>query len=338
MKRRDFIRIMGSGGSVVLMPSLLSGCSSADLAALEPWKVTDNPNEDIRLRVLSYAILAPNAHNKQSWLIKLTGPASFELYVDRNRLLPETDPPARQVHISQGTFIELAELAAREFGYRAKIDYFPNGMYKNTVVKNVPVASFKLVEDASIKPDPLFKVVKTRISNKRPYSDMPVADNALSDLANAVGKGHGQLTLSNDENRRKRLMQIASEAMKIETMSEARDNETLAMFRFNDAEIEKYRDGFGIDQSGTSGFMKWMVETFFISREEAMTDREAWGKEAIKLTNSQAESATAWGWITTTSNSRKDQLLVGRHYVRVNLAATALGLAQHPMSQVLQYR
>lgn len=35
-------------------------------------------------------------------------------------------------------------------------------------------------------------------------------------------------------------------------------------------------------------------------------------------------------------NTRLDQVKVGRAYVRTNLKATELGLAQHPMNQVLQ--
>ena len=57
---------------------------------------------------------------------------------------------------------------------------------------------------------------------------------------------------------------------------------------------------------------------------------------AIKLTKEQAESVTAFGWIVSKTNTRLDQLKVGQVYQRVNLEATRLGLAQHPMSQVLQ--
>jgi hypothetical protein len=47
-------------------------------------------------------------------------------------------------------------------------------------------------------------------------------------------------------------------------------------------------------------------------------------------------ATSAFAWITTRRNTRSTQLAVGRAYARLNLEATALGLAMHPMSQVLQ--
>ena len=50
----------------------------------------------------------------------------------------------------------------------------------------------------------------------------------------------------------------------------------------------------------------------------------------------QSATAMGWGWMTTADNTRKTQIATGRAYVRLNLQATALGVALHPMSQVLQ--
>ena len=85
---------------------------------------------------MSYAILAANPHNTQPWIVDLTGPGNLDLYVDQQRLLPETDPPARQIHISQGTFLENLKLAARQYGYRTEIKYFPKGEYGNAVIED----------------------------------------------------------------------------------------------------------------------------------------------------------------------------------------------------------
>ncbi|WP_232772535.1 hypothetical protein [Psychromonas sp. Urea-02u-13] len=40
--------------------------------------------------------------------------------------------------------------------------------------------------------------------------------------------------------------------------------------------------------------------------------------------------------LTTKGNSRLQQVKAGRDYCRLNLTTTAMGLAQHPMRQVLQ--
>ena len=41
-------------------------------------------------------------------------------------------------------------------------------------------------------------------------------------------------------------------------------------------------------------------------------------------------------WLTTPTNSRRDQLDAGRDWLRINLAATSLGVATQPLSQALQ--
>jgi hypothetical protein len=113
MKRRNFIKATLAGTGMILIPSIFNGCSTQELKALEGWRKGHSKIEkDIRLIVLSYAILAPNPHNNQPWIIDLKDSHNFDLYVDPERLLPETDPPYRQIHIGQGTFLENLSLGS----------------------------------------------------------------------------------------------------------------------------------------------------------------------------------------------------------------------------------
>jgi len=59
-------------------------------------------------------------------------------------------------------------------------------------------------------------------------------------------------------------------------------------------------------------------------------------KQGLALYEKMARSARAFGWISNGNQSRTDQLNAGRAYLRMNLQATALGLAVHPWSQCLQ--
>lgn len=337
MQRRDFIRIMSTGPALTLAPSLLSGCGDETAApGLEAWDGPASDLADIRLLVLSYAILAPNPHNKQPWIIGLTGPESFDLYVDPSRLLPETDPFYRQIHIGHGTFLENLDIAAREAGYRADIQLFPQGMYGNDELADKPLASVRLEKAGDAPKDPLFRALLIRQSNKRVYGDAPVDAAALEALAAAFDDPAVSFASSADDAVRTRLADILTEAMWIETRNAKRDAETIAMFRFNDEERARLRDGFSIAQSGAGPLKQWIAETFFLSRQEIEADSSEFGAEAVELTGKQAHSAAAFGWITTADNTREDQVRAGRAYERINLTATSLGLAMHPLSQVLQ--
>ena len=171
VNRRNFIKVMTGGSSIILIPSVLGACNSGDSKIwLEGWNGPMADETDIRWIVLSYAILAANPHNTQPWIVDLTGPDSLDLYVDQQRLLPETDPPARQIHISQGTFLKNLKLAAQQYGYRTNIIYFPKGEYVNAAVEDRPVASVTLSHSASITKDPLFDVILKRQSNKSAYN------------------------------------------------------------------------------------------------------------------------------------------------------------------------
>ncbi len=131
MERRSFIRVMGGGVVLAAAPALVACSSTLPPEAVAAWQPPAPPaaGSDVRRWILAHAILAPHSHNLQSWLVDLRQPGEIALYCDRTRLLPETDPFSRQIMMSQGTFLEVLDLAARQQGLRADIQLFPNGEF-----------------------------------------------------------------------------------------------------------------------------------------------------------------------------------------------------------------
>jgi hypothetical protein len=60
--------------------------------AAAPWMLDQTLPKDVRLDAFRHAILAPNPHNRQPWLIKLEGSDGALISCDLDRRLPETDP------------------------------------------------------------------------------------------------------------------------------------------------------------------------------------------------------------------------------------------------------
>ena len=337
MNRRNFIKIVGQGIGSVALGSTLTGCSDSSPAENFGWDGPAKHVNDIRMQVLAYAILCPNPHNKQPWVIHLTGPASFNLHVDQDRLLAETDPVHRQIHIGQGTFLETLAIAANGLGYKANIDYFPEGMYGNTELIDKPVAAIELVRDTGLIKDPLFNFLLQRHSNKREYDNYRLNEQELGILRNAHSRQSDYaLTFMDSPQQKAGLANILTRAMQIEVGNRQRDMETIKMFRFNDDEVRQFRDGFGVAQTGMKGVTKFVAETFFLDRKKVEKDPAEFGQQAIELTQKVSESTSTFAWLSSTGNTRLDQVKIGRDYCRVNLQTTLMGLAQHPMSQVLQ--
>ena len=77
------------------------------------------------LRAISYGITAPSPHNTQAWFIDVLSDTEFDIYT--KHLLPETDPPARQILIGTGCFIELLAIGMSNNGYQTRVEYLPGG-------------------------------------------------------------------------------------------------------------------------------------------------------------------------------------------------------------------
>ena len=345
MQRRDFIKIMGVTSSVILVPSILNASDDkymdkyCDNNILNNWDGHNLNEQDIRIKVLSYAILAPNPHNKQSWLVDLKSNDTIELYVDQSRLLPHSDPFHRQIHIGQGTFLENLSISASHFGYKAVISYFPQGEYNNIIVENKAIASITLQKDSSIKEDKLFNSILNRHSNKREYENKTVPLDNIIELKTKLNNPYNDdysLQFHDKEEIVSNFRKIARDAMKIESQNVKANLETIEMFRFNEKEVEKYKDGFSLAQSGKSSIARFFIENLFLSREKALKDPVSFGKSAIEMTQNQVDSTKTFGILTTKGNSRLNQVKIGRVYARLNLLVNSMGLVMHPISQILQ--
>ena len=114
------------------------------------------------------------------------------LYVDEKRMLPETDPPNRQIHIGQGTFIEHIVLGAATAGFAADVKLFPLGTYSATEIGRKPVSRLTLTEDA-VKTCGLYEAIALRITNRSEYSESDITAAEFDRLKSLVGPVAGRL-------------------------------------------------------------------------------------------------------------------------------------------------
>jgi hypothetical protein len=249
------------------------------------------------------------------------------------RRLPETDPPNRQITIGLGAFLELFKYAAAAQGYRADIAPFPEGEPHPTL-DHRPIASVVLKEDMSALQSPLFDFTLARRTVRRNFkAGRPVTEEVLTELfetARLSGKASFASTINAAQI--KRLKDICKRGWKVETSTAATHHESTALTRIGAKEVAENPDGVSL--------LGPMMETYhklgIMRRDKMNIPGSAAFDGAVSFYNKLIDSAAAFGWLSTPSNTRLDQLESGAAWVKLNLAATKLGIAMHPLSQVLQ--
>ncbi len=335
MQRRHFIRLAGGGVIAAATATTLSGCSSAlPPEATAAWQAPGQAETEVRRWILSHAILAPHSHNLQSWLVDLGVPDEITLFIDQKRLLPETDPFSRQMMMSQGTFLELLDLAAKQKGLRADIALFPQGVFPPTTVDARPTARIRLVADASVKPDPLFAQILRRRTNREAYEAREPDATALQRIATSVQPhpfrvgfvGSAQADVLQQHRR------IAKEAWRIELVTPRTVMESFKVLRVGPKEIAQHRDGISLNDP----MVRALDAVGLFDRSVAPAPDDFATTSQLEEFNAKIDTTPAFFWLVTEGNDRITQIQSGRAYVRAQLAATAAGLSMHPLSQALQ--
>ena len=365
MHRRNFIRLVG-GGAVASSLASLTACNDAYPAvAVAAWQGPGN-EPDVRRWALGYAILAPNSHNRQPWLVDLREPNAITLHVDRARMLPMTDPWFRQIVVSQGTFLESLVLALGERGLNPEVQLFPQGEFKPGEVDDRPVARVSWAADAAplgsptsaaspASPamvlasapgkDPLFAQLLRRHTAKVDYdTTRTVAASTLAALQSAPTNPAAALAGVKfggtiDAARLEPLRTLCWESARTELLTPRTVMESVQLTRVGPAEIAQHRDGISVN-----GWLPRVANSVgAFDRTAPPQDGSTAYKQMMGRFEGHSRTAMGFVWLSTPTarhvaagTPRSAEVQAGRAYLRLQLKATELGLQIHPMSQAPQ--
>ena len=317
LSRRRMLTLVG-GGSVLAAVGGTAGflATRTPHRALAPWDAAGG-YADPRENALSYALLAPNPHNRQPWLADLRSPDTVRVLRDRSKNLPETDPFDRQLTIGMGCFLEVMMIAASQTEHRVELILFPEG-------EDGPIADAHFVAGGA-EPDPLFASVPHRRSCKEPFEPQAIE---VSKVAALSGLG----TVITNPARVAELRELTWAAWQIEASTPRTHEESVALMRIGRTEIERNPDG--IDLGGP--FLEGLSVVGLLSREGQIDPTSFEYAEGFRMYEEMLAATPAYVVQTTVGNSRFDQIGAGRRWMRLNLTTTALGLSLHPVSQTLQ--
>ncbi|MFM1990819.1 MAG: hypothetical protein RJA99_3776 [Pseudomonadota bacterium] len=328
--RRRFVRVVGSGAVIAAATPALSGCAAIPDAATEPWR-TAGLDTDLRRRLVSWAILAPNPHNLQPWLVALPEDGTIVLRTDPTRTLPMTDPPQRQLTIGHGAFLELLSMAAAAEGWRAEVEPFPEGEPGPDRLDGRPIARVRLVR-APVRPDPLFAQVGTRTTWKRPFAAKAVEPAAFASLRETATRPGVVVQGTQDPALVAALCDLMVRAWDVEQTTPRTWKESVDLTRVGAAEIARHRDGISLG-GPMMALLRIAGQT---TPEKAMDPGSSYFASGLKRVREWVPGTSTWMWLVTPSAGRSPQIEAGRAFVRLQLRAASLGLVTQPPSQVLQ--
>ena len=316
LSRRRAIALIG-GGTILAAGVAATGflTTRTPKAALAPWDLAGGYS-DPRERALSFALLAPNPHNLQPWIVDLEGEDALSLYHDKDRRLPETDPYDRQITIGLGCFLEQMVIAASLDGQQADVTLYPDGV-------DGPVARAEFSPGAVA--DPLAGAILARRSCKEPFEATPVEAAKVDALAEYA-------TIITEPAAVAELRALTWEALLIELHTPRTMMESVDLIRFGKAQINASPDG--IDLGGP--LMETAMLLGILSREAQGDPTSAGFRQGVEMLRKTMRETPAYAVVVSDGNSRTDQIDAGRRWLRLNLATTQLGLALHPVSQCLQ--
>jgi len=296
----------------LIVGMVLAGVLMQPEASLDAWNIkeSDFPANDSREEkltfLLNYAVLAPSSHNSQPWKFNVTN-ESILVFADRSRGLQVADRDQRELYVSMGCALENLVIAAEHFGYNCSVSYFhgPDDL----------VATVSLLAKSRPPSDSrLFYAITSRQTNRNPYEPRAISQVDLETIKSLSSDADVSIFITRDSAIRKGFQDLVVQANGIQ---------------YSDANF-KSELGHWLGQGvmGPTGLQAKMTQLAVVFLDV--------GPEQSKKDAELINSTPYLGFLSTTKNDSISSLKAGRVLERFWLAATALGVSMHPMSQALE--
>lgn len=300
-------------------------------------KQRPNPDsyEDICLKAIAWGLHAPNPHNTQAWKFQIISENEFLFFADERRLLTATDPPARQIHIGCGCFLECMKEGMRSSGFETNIELFPEGGYSFDDIGKKPLARIRFQKAENLA-NPLAPFIKARSSSRLLYEEDKLSTEEINELLTHRENDQNEIRFITQSSELDKLLPILYKGMEVETFTHLTHEESRKWFRQNDEKIAEKRDGINLPGNGTKGILKWLAERQLKDLDEKTWHNEKANQMFLKKHKEKVLSTKNLLLITSPKNDPLNWIDSGRDYLRLSLAAYAKGYYFHPLSQVLQ--
>jgi hypothetical protein len=326
MNRRQFIKHTLSGAALLAAGPLMAACGGTGRKELG-LDIPDGPVpsrlDAVRLRMLTYAALAPSGHNTQPWAVRVVSADKWIVAADPHRRLPAVDPQNREVLLSIGAFVENLDTAAGAAGFACDVEMLASSPFDLDILR---------VNLTPAHPTgyPMARLEKRRTvkNGMRPETlrnaDLSALSAPLGDRLHYFARGTAHAEC---------LREATVEAFHVQSRRDDAQRELTAWLRLSRAAARRHRDGLTVESMEIEGAKGWFVRTF-IAPGDFM--KPNFRRQGVDLTARIAAEGGGWIVITSPGDSVADLIDTGRRFERMALLARERGIAIHPMTQMLE--
>jgi len=276
--------------------------------------------------LLDRAATAPSSHNSQPWRVRVWSDTSFRLEVDPARRLRAVDPEDREVLLSLGAFWESLEQAAIAEGWQVEAKIVP------APENSVPVAVNFVLHRTEVPADSGERLsrLSARATNRGTFDTAAIRPEHLQILTRAV-PGSAWFPAASPQG--KWIGSSLAEANGQQAKNDARQQELASWLRFSRQEVRARADGLTPEMMGKGALVQFWWYHFMDSTDVL----KPWFRSASETTaRNQVEHCAGFLVLTSPDASPASLLLTGREFQRLTLLSPTLGIALHPMSQLME--
>lgn len=267
--------------------------------------------------LIRYATLAPNGHNSQPWLFRVSGDR-IDVLPNFARRTPVVDPDDHHLFVSLGCAAENLALASAARGRPGTLTFNPSS--------NGSIA-FNFVAGSSVSSD-MFDAIPRRQSTRSNYDGRPVSTVDLKTLAMSAAVPGVDLVLLTDRPQINRVRDLVVSGNDTQMSDAAFNRELKSWLRFNPRQAAETGDGLYSAASGSPALPEWMGPHAFDVFVTAESENEKYAQ--------QMQSSSGVAVFIGAKEDREHWALVGRACQRFSLQATALGLKHAYMNQPVE--
>lgn len=147
-------------------------------------------------RILDLARWAPSGDNEQPWKFELVDDNHLVIHANDTRDWCVYDLDGTSSQIAVGAMIETLSIAASAEGMRAEVNWRPDSP------EHAPLIDVELVPEPDVKPDALLPFIKSRVTQRKPFTDRPLSPAQKQAMEQTVGKGFSVIWLEGTARRR----------------------------------------------------------------------------------------------------------------------------------------